>query len=444
MKKRRLLHSAFLTCLALAFSLSVLAQQAVRGTLRSSTGEPLAGATVSVKGTTNSVSTNAAGEFTINAPTGSTLVVSYVGYTNQEVAVTGAPLTIQLQATNQELQQVVVIGYQTVRRRDLTGATGVVNMENVNKITSQSVAEAIQGTVPGVTVRNGGAPGSNATIEIRGASNFGQTSPLYVIDGMLSDANTTVNPDDVASIQILKDASAAAIYGARASNGVVIITTKKGREGAARISVSARGGVQQIPKRWNVMDAAQFLQTVKQQYQNSNTALPSGFAAQLANNTINTDWQDEIYRTGKVQDYNVGISGGSQTANFLVSAGYYKNEGVLIANDFQRASLRINSEARKGRLTFGENMMISNSNGRNPGGGVNAFYDAPTSLPIIAVRGSQYAGIPANPGGWGMGTTEVPSYASNYVANAALDRQTYNFAKLLGNAYVDLKLSTLR
>lgn len=443
MKKRRLLHSTSLTCLALAFSLGVWAQQSTRGTLRSATGEPLAGATVKVKGTNTSVTTNAAGEFTINAPVGSTLQVTYVGYTPMEVTVTGnAPLNVQLQAGNQELQQVVVIGYQTVRRKDLTGATGIVNMENVNKITSQSVAEAIQGTVPGVTVRNGGAPGQNATIEIRGVSNFGQTSPLYVIDGMLSDANTTVNPDDVASIQVLKDASAAAIYGSRAGNGVVIITTKKGREGAARVNFSARAGIQQIPKRWDVMDAQQFLQTIRQQYQNSNVQLANGIAAQLANNTISTDWQDEVYRTGRVQDYNVGISGGSQTANFLVSAGYYKNKGVLIANDFDRASLRINSEARKGRLTFGENLMLSNSNGRNPGGGINAFYEAPLSLPIIGVKGPQYSGIPANPSGWGMGTSDVPSYANNYVAIAALDKQTYNFAKLLGNAYIDLRLFT--
>jgi TonB-dependent starch-binding outer membrane protein SusC len=345
-----------------------------------------------------------------------------------------------LQIGDSTLNEVVVIGYQTVRRKDLTGAAGVVNMNNANRITSQSVGEAIQGLVPGVTVRNGGAPGSNPSIEIRGVSNFGSSAPLYVIDGMLSDANTTINPDDVASIQVLKDASAAAIYGSRAGNGVVIITTKKGKEGPAHINFSARYGIQQIPKKWDVMDAPQFLKIIQQQYQNSGVDLPVGIAAQVADNTVSTDWQDEIYRTGQVQDYNVGISGGSQTANFLVSAGYYKNKGVLIANDFDRASLRINSEAKKGRLTFGENLVLSNSNGQNPGGGINAFYEAPLSLPIIGVQGDQYKGIPANPAGWGMGTSDVPSYASNYVANAALDKINYNFAKIIGNAYVDLRI----
>src|SRR4029079_6356676 len=161
------------------------------------------------------------------------------------------------------------IGYQTVRKKDLTGATGVVNMTNANRVTSQSVGEEIQGLVPGVTVRNGGAPGSNPSIEIRGVANFGNTSPLYVIDGMLSDANITVNPDDIASIQILKDASAAAIYGSRAGNGVIIIITKKGKDGPGRINFSARYGVQQIPTKWDVMNASQFLATIKQQYLNS-------------------------------------------------------------------------------------------------------------------------------------------------------------------------------
>ncbi len=174
MKKRRLLYLAYCTVFFLLLYVTASAQQTIRGTLRTPNGEPLIGATVTIKGTGTSVTSNTNGEFSINAPVGSTLVVSYIGFDNKEVTVTDTnPLSIQLQTSNQEMQQVVVIGYQTVRKRDLTGATGLVNMENVNKVTSQSVAEAIQGTVPGVTVRNGGAPGANATIEIRGVSNFG-------------------------------------------------------------------------------------------------------------------------------------------------------------------------------------------------------------------------------------------------------------------------------
>src|SRR2546423_782466 len=439
--KKRLRHFIMTIFAGIMLTASVYAQQIIRGTLRSASGEPLAGATVTVKGTGNSVTTDANGHFRIDAPTGSVLVFSYIGYANQEVtAATTDAVNVQLQSTNQEMQQVVVIGYQAVRKRDLTGSTGVVDMTDASKVTAASVGEAIQGLVPGVTVRNTGSPGQNATIEIRGVGNFGNANPLYVIDGMLADANTTINPDDVASIQILKDASAAAIYGSRAGNGVVIITTKKGRNGPPRVSLSAKFGVQTIPKHWNVMDASQFLKTVQPQYQNSATTLPTGIAAQLSNPTINTNWQDQIYRTGNDQDYNIGISGGSENSSYLVSTSYYKNKGVLIANDFERASLRINTEARKGRLTIGENMVVSNTDGRNPGGGINAFYEAPLMLPIIGVQGDQYKGIPSNPEGWGMGTSDVPSYSNNYVAVAALNKVKYDFAKVVGNAYVDIRL----
>lgn len=334
-QKRLLLQWLFCTGVVLLFSLGVLAQQIVSGTLRSASGEPLSGATITVKGTNQSVTTDVNGRFSVNAPVGSTLVVSYVGYVTQELpANTNAPMNIQLQPTGQEMQQVVVIGYQTVRKRDLTGATGIVDMTDAGKLTTASVGEAIQGLVPGVTVRNTGAPGQNAAIEIRGVGNFGNANPLYVIDGMLSDANTTINTDDIASIQVLKDASAAAIYGSRAGNGVIIITTKKGREGPARITASAKYGLQQIPKQWNVMNAPDFLKTSQTLYQNSNQLLPAEISAQISNPTINTDWQDASFRTGNAQDYNVGVSGGSATGSYLISGSYYKNRGVLIANDF--------------------------------------------------------------------------------------------------------------
>ncbi|MBE7169756.1 MAG: TonB-dependent receptor [Williamsia sp.] len=418
-------------------------QQTVTGTVVSGTdNKPLSGATVEVRGSANGTTTDQSGRFSISANRGATLVFGYVGFASQEIAVRDSTtMNVTLQGANASLNEVVVIGYQAVRKKDLTGSTGVVDMTQASRVTAGSVGEQIQGLVPGVTVRNTGSPGANATVEIRGASSFGSTNPLYVIDGMLADANTTINPDDVASIQILKDASAAAIYGSRAGNGVIIITTKKGREGPAKISVSAKAGMQQIPKRWDVMDAAQYLQTVQTQYKNSNTALPTGIAAQVASPTLRTNWQDEIYRTGHDQDYNLGISGGSQTASFFVSGNYYKNQGVLVANNFERASLRINTEAKKGRLTVGENMVLSNTYGSRPGGGINAFYEAPLMLPIIGVQGNQYKSIPANPAGWGMGTSDVPSYSNNYLAVASLDRQTYNYAKVVGNVYADFKFT---
>lgn len=439
MKKR--LRIQLLILAAILSALSTYAQQTITGTLRSEAGAALPGATVTVKGTNNSVVTNANGQFSISAPMGSTLVVTYVGYTPQEITVTDSqPLSIQMQASSQELQT-VVIGYQTVRRKDLTGAIGIVNTENTSKIVASSVGEQLQGMIPGVTVRNTGAPGAAPVVEIRGVASFADANPLYVIDGMIADANSTVNPNDIATIQVLKDASAAAIYGSRAANGVIIITTKKGKSGPNKIHFSARYGVQQIPKRWNVMDAPQYLQTLKTQYTNSGATLPLGVSAQLANNTVNTDWQNAFYRQGNTQDYNLGISGGSPNGNYYLSGGYFKNQGVLIGNNFERASLRINTEMHKGRLTVGENILISNTNGRNPGAGINAFYEAATSSPIISVQNPAYINSVSNLQGWGFGSNDIPQYSYNYAAVNALNPERFNFSKIIGNGYADFKLT---
>ena len=438
LKRPKKLHFVLLF---LFFTSSLFSQSLITGRV-SYNDTALAGVTVQVKGSKVATSTDQNGNFSINASPASTLVFSSIGYASQEVAVNNqTTININLQATSGEMNEVVVIGYQTVRRRDLTGATSVVNTQNSGKIVGNSVVDQLQGQSPGVTVRTGGAPGQNSVIEIRGVASFRNSDPLYVIDGMIADANSTINTDDVATIQILKDASAAAIYGSRAANGVVIITTKKGKNGPSKISASARYSIQQLPHQWDVMNATDYLKTVNTQYQNSNATLPAGIAAQLASNTVNTDWQNAIYRTGNEQDYNVTMSGGSATGNYLISGSYFKNLGILVDNDFERGSLRVNTEIHKGILTVGENMVLSNSDGHNPGGGVNAFYEAPQMLPIIAVQSPDYIDPRANPGGWGFGTNDIPSFANNYIANAALDQQSYNYGKIVGNAYGDLKFT---
>lgn len=403
--------------------------------------QPLTGVSVIIKGTTTGTTTDNSGNYSINATSDAILSFGYVGFTPQEFTVGNqATINVTLVNTAASMNEVVVIGYQTVRRRDITGATAVVNAANASRVSAASVGESIQGLAPGVTVRSGGGPGQNSRIEIRGVASFRNTDPLYVIDGMIADANSTVNNNDVESIQILKDASAAAIYGSRAANGVIIITTRKGRSGPPRVSFSARYGVQKIPKRWNVMNNTEFANTQKTQFQNSGLTPPVSVGTGF-DPSINTDWQDAVLRTGNTQDYNVGVSGGSPNSSYLISGSFYKNQGVLIANSFERASLRINTEARKGRLTIGENMVISNSDGQNPGGGVNAFYEAPRILPIIPIQSDAYKTIQYNPAGWGMGTNNAVTYASNYVATAALDKINYNYARIVGNAYVDFKFT---
>ena len=434
----------FAAILFVGCSLHVFAQQrTISGTVTGNNNQPLPGVSVLVQNTTRGASTDNAGRFTIQAGNNEVLLFRSIGYQDQTIAVnnqTSINVTL-VNTTDSTLNDVVVIGYQTVRRRDLTGATSVVNTQNSNKIVGNSVVEQLQGQTPGVTVRTNGAPGENARIEIRGVASFTNSDPLYVIDGMMADANSTVNPDDIATIQILKDASAAAIYGSRAANGVVIITTKKGRSGPSRINFSARYGIQQISKKWDVMDAPQYLQTIKTQYANSGVNLPTGIAAQLANPTVNTDWQDAFFRTGNTQDYNLNISGGSENGSYLISGSYFKNQGTLIGNNFERGSLRINTEAHKGRLTVGENIMLSNTDGGNSVSGINAFYEGPTFTPVIAVKSPDYINPVSNPQGWGFGSNDIPEYSYNFAAGNALNPQHFNYSKLVGNGYADLKLT---
>ena len=425
----------------IAFSQSL----SIKGKITDNAGAPIAGVTVQEKGTSTATVSDAAGNYQFNVQPKATLLFSHVGFVTQSIeAGNRSVIDITLVAEPTGLTDVVVIGYQTVRRQDLTGATGIVKMGDASRISTGSVAEELQGLVPGVTVRNGGAPGQNAAIEIRGVGSFGNANPLYVIDGMIADANVTINPDDIASVQILKDASAAAIYGSRAGNGVILITTKKGKSGEPKVTASAKYGTQSVPKTWHMMEAPEYLQTVKQQYANSAVTLPADVTAQLNNNTINTDWQKATYRHVAYQDYNASISGGSSGGNYYLSGGYYSNQGTVAGNGFNRGSMRLNTEVKKGIVTVGENMLLSLSNGNNPGGGVNAFYNSAQMLPTIMVQNDIYKDAnqyPANPGGWGLGSSNNPTYANNYLANVALDKVNYSYAKIVGNAYLGVKLA---
>ncbi|QRR00662.1 SusC/RagA family TonB-linked outer membrane protein [Dyadobacter sandarakinus] len=435
----------FSCTLALLMSAGIVYGQArtITGLVRAATGETLPGATILVTGTTNATISDADGKFSLSAATGQVLRISFIGYLTAEVPVTEQDAyTIQLEEDAQKLEEFVVIGYQSVRRTDLTGATGIIDAQNTSKRIARSVPEALQGMTPGVSVRNGGAPGQEAVVNIRGLSTlFGNANPLYVIDGMFADANTTVNPNDVETIQVLKDASAAAIYGSRAANGVIIITTKKGKEGALKVDASARFGLSSIPKRWDMMNAAEYVATNTRAYQAAGYALQPGVAGY--NGTVNTNWADELLHTGSIQDYNVSLSGGGKDSKYLISGSYFADEGVLKFRDFQRGSLRINTEATRSKFTFGENLMVSSTERNTPfqGGFAegNAWYDMWTSLPIIPVSSPDLVST-ANPGGWGYGSFNARSFSRNQVAINDITKSTFNFFKILGNAFVDFKI----
>jgi len=415
----------------------------VTGTVSASTGETLPGVSVSVKGGGRTAITDVNGKYSISVPDNATLVFSYIGYTTRELAVgTNPVINVTLEPSSTALDDVVVIGYQTIRRKDLTGAASSVKTANTERLVSRSLPEALQGQTPGVAVRNGGAPGQEAVVNIRGLATFGNASPLYVIDGMIADPNTTVSPNDIEDIQILKDASAAAIYGSRAGNGVILITTKKGKEGPAKITVTSRYSVSQVPKTYEMMDAAGYAATNTLAYQASGMAVQPGVANY--NGAVNTDWVDETLRTGAVQDYNASVSGGGNGSKYLISAGYFKDKGVLISREFERASFRINTETTRGRFKFGENIAISSSTARSPfqGGAFagNPWYDMFTSVPLIPVQDNSLIST-NNPGGWGYGSNgSINTFSRNQIAIASITSVKSNFAKLLGNAFMDFKI----
>ena len=422
---------------------AIATQMQVSGTVTSEAGETLPGVSVTIEGENKGTSTDANGRYLISVPEDAVLQFSYLGFVTQSVNVSGrSEINVILVESNTALQEVVVIGYQTVRREDVTGATGTVNTRNTERLVPRSAPEALQGMAPGVNVRTGGSPGQEAIVSIRGVGTFGNVNPLYVIDGMFADPNTTINPNDIETIQILKDASAAAIYGSRAANGVILITTKKGKEGPARISVNARGSISDIPKRYKMMNATEYVATNAEAYTNSGLAVQPGIANY--DGSVNTDWADEMLRTGYVQDYNASISGGSSNSKYLISGGYFQDYGTLIARDFDRASLRINTESSKGRFKFGENLAVSNSTLKAPflGGFAegNPWYDIWSSVPALPVRSPSLVST-NNPGGWGYGTAGfINTFSRNQVAIADITSVRSNFVKLLGNAFLDFRI----
>lgn len=411
----------------------------IAGSVKDAEGIPLAGANVLIVNSSIGTSTDFDGNFKLNnISSNAELQISFLGYKTQVIAVNGNVLfEITLELDDSSLGEVVVIGYQTIKKRDLTGDTSLVDPEDSNKNIANSFAESLQGLTSGVTVRNGGQPGQNSQIEIRGTSSFVNSNPLYVIDGMIADANQTINNNDIESIQILKDASAAAIYGSRAANGVVIITTKSGKAGPLKVSVSLNTGIQNIPKTWDLMNSSEYAALQTTSFNNSGLTPPLSVSTNFDSN-IDTDWQDEIIRTGNTTDLNISVSGGGDNGSYFLSGSHFENEGVLIGRSFQRSTLRINTELSRGKVTIGENVLLSNSNTRQPLGSFdtgNPFFDMAIMLPVIPVRSDEFIND-LNPGGWGIGNVDATTFAKNQVAVADILREKINFAKIVGNAFV--------
>ena len=408
-------------------------QQVISGTVTSaSDGLPLPGVSVQEKGTSNGVVTDFDGNFEIELQeSDAVLEFSYVGFATREIPVDNQQrIDVVMQEDIAELSEVVVVGYGTQQRQDLTSAISVVDADQISKRQGTTVAESLQGLATGVSVRGGGQPGQEANIQIRGLKNLQNANPLYVIDGLVTTANRDFNPNDIESIQILKDAAAAAIYGSRAANGVIIITTKKGKSGPLVVEVSSKTSLTELP-RYDLAGQEEFVRLNNMAYDNA------GLPKQDLNLSVNTDWQDEVFRTGLIQDHNVNFSGGGENTTYFVSGNYYGNKGTVISTKFDRLSFRVNSTGQKGIFTIGENLAISNAKTDEIGAPEamrgNPMIDVIRMFPTIPVYDE------SNPGGFGYGQEGVANtFAANPVAIANLiDEEMENF-RVRGNLWAEI------
>ncbi len=416
-----------------AFAAQSQQQKNVTGKVTDAEGKPLPGVTVVLKGTSAGAITDGNGNYSLTGiPSDGILVFSFVGMRTQEIPVgSQRMINVTLEEETIGIEEVVAIGYQTVRKADLTGAVSVFKPEIMKSaVVTGTVGDAL-GSVPGVFVRTEGKPGAEGWIEIRGTKSFGSSTPLYVIDGIAVEggANRDFNFNDIESIQILKDASAAAIYGSRAANGVIIITTKKGKAGPMKIDLSAKTTLQWLP-RYDLTGREQWIALNDMAFTNKGVA--------PANHTeADTDWQDVAFKTGLIQDYNVSFSGGNETGRYFLSANYQDNSGTTIGSKSNRITLRSNTSAeRKFGKSFvfrvGENVIISNY--KIDELDTNPIVDVWRMLPTIPVYNEN------NPGGFGYGDgSRDVTFGTNPVAKEALTSTNNENLRLRGNIFTELE-----
>ena len=348
----------------------------VKGKIVNESGESLPGATVILKGTTSGAITDMEGNFSLSVPSDATLTVSFIGFTPVDVTVGGKTDlgNIILVPDSKELEQVVVIGYGTQRKVDLTGSVAIVDAEEMKKVSNSNISTMLQGKVAGVQITTDGQPGADPAVRIRGIGSFNNTDPLYVVDGV--PMGTTIrdfSPNDIESMQVLKDASAAAIYGARAANGVIIITTKQGKKDQAmRIDYSGYFGVDQVQKDvYKVMDASQYASYVTQASNNYGMDVPDGYNSSstdyLFNDDgsakVNTNWFDECFKTGIRQNQNINLSGGGKNNTYNIALDYYNQKGTYegAGPNFERYTARINNTMDVKFIKFKTNIVYSHS-----------------------------------------------------------------------------------
>ena len=430
---------------ALAAQEPARGSERITGSVSTDGGQPLSDARVIIVGTSLGAVTGADGRFTITgvSPGAVQLRASRIGYApavRTVAVVAGQPTTVDflLEPAAITLDQVVAVGYTNQARRDISGAVSSVGSEAIEDRQVATVQEALRGRIPGVQITSSGEPGEASRVVIRGQNFLQSAEPLYVVDGLYMRQNPNLNPGDIASIEVLKDASAASQYGAQAANGVVVITTRRGLPGETAVAVRSYFGMQHTPTRIEMAGPQRWAEINQMAYENAGLEAPQGTQDVLDGiSTVRTDWQDAVFRQGAIQDHVLQVSGGGPATSYLLSGGYFKQDGVIINTGFERYSFRLNSEARRGRFTFGENLALARAIRDIPIG--NQLIDALRFPPVIPVRDEN------SPSGYGVGTDDIPTFGVNPIGSAELrderDRSHQAFGTIYGEASI---LSNLR
>ncbi|MFV5690494.1 SusC/RagA family TonB-linked outer membrane protein [Flavobacterium sp. LT1R49] len=361
---------AIVVMLFSTYNLSAQEAKVIQGTVTSTKDAmSLPGVNVSIKGTNTVTVTGFNGEYSIKATPKDVLVFSYIGFSNQEITVGNkSQINIVLNDDLNKLDEVVVIGYGTQKKSDLSGSVGIVNMESAKKTVTYDAAKMLQGQVAGVTVQSSGEPGGFVNIKIRGLNSFTNNNPLFVIDGMIVDSPFDFAPGDIESMQVLKDASSAAIYGVRGANGVVIITTKKGKAGKLNIKYKSLVGFQNVSKKWSVTDRVGYQTITSAAEKNAGLSVAPGNdpTNPLYINNVDTNWQNAAYETGVIENHSLAFNGGAEELAYNMNMDYFKNSSYIKSpQDYERLSMNMNLNGKKGKFKYGTKIGYTQSDKEN-------------------------------------------------------------------------------
>lgn len=424
MKSRLLL---LLVCLVFMPGLTVALN--VSGIVTDEANDPIVGASVICKGTSVGTATDIDGRFTLDVPeSGAKIQVSYVGMLPLELPVQPEMKIVMKENTN-DLDEVVVIGYGTVKKKDVLGSITTVKDKDLQDRTSGNILESMRGLTSGVKITNSGQAGSSPSMVIRGLGSLTNNTPLFIIDGAYAGNELGVNVEDIESIQVLKDASSAAIYGSRAANGVVIIKTKSGRSGGLKVKFDTQIQLNWLP-RYDLMDAETYKLYDDRAYDEAILAGVAGVTNRQDHYKANTDWQDEMLRTGLLQNYNVALSGGNDNLNFYTSFNYLNDKGAMKYTGFEKYGFRVNTAGKKGIFSYGENLYYTYSKTKVLNGIGNVWSNFISMPPTIPVRDPEHGS------GFGYGdSNHANSYGLNPVAMQELENRVNKQEYLFGNIY---------